>query len=93
MFLNVCKQAFHISHVCISQKIKGVLIMKSSTYYFHMKPKILADFQIYISTFNTLSVACIILKHTVAESSTILFKYLSFPHYMRYDSNYNLFCA
>ena len=24
MFLNVCKQTFHISHVRISQKVKGV---------------------------------------------------------------------
>ena len=45
--MNVCKQTFHISHVRISQKIKGVL--KSSTYYFHMKTKISGDFQIYIS--------------------------------------------
>ena len=26
MFLNVCKQTFHISNVCISQKVKGVLM-------------------------------------------------------------------
>ena len=26
MFLNVCKQTFHISHVRISQKVKGVLM-------------------------------------------------------------------
>ena len=26
MFLNICKQTFHISHVRISQKVKGVLI-------------------------------------------------------------------
>ena len=25
LFLNVCKQTFHISHVCRSQKVKGVL--------------------------------------------------------------------
>ena len=33
----------------ISQKVKGVLNVKSSTYYFHMKTKILAEFQICIS--------------------------------------------
>ena len=33
----------------ISQKVKGVLIVKSSTYYFHVKTKIFADFQIRIS--------------------------------------------
>ena len=38
---KLCKQTFHISHVHISQK--------SSTYYFHVKSKILADFQICIS--------------------------------------------
>ena len=32
----------------ISQKVKGVLI-ESSTHYFHVKTKILADFQICIS--------------------------------------------
>ena len=26
MFLNVCKQTFHKSHMCMSQKVKGVLI-------------------------------------------------------------------
>ena len=26
MFLNVCKQAFHKSHLCISQKVKGILM-------------------------------------------------------------------
>ena len=26
MFLNVCKETFHISHVRISQKVKGVLM-------------------------------------------------------------------
>ena len=33
----------------ISQKVKGVFKGKSSTYYFHMKTKILVDFQISIS--------------------------------------------
>ena len=52
LFLNVCRQTFDISHVGTSQKVKGVLMWK---YYFHMKAKILADFQICISvrlTFN-----------------------------------------
>ena len=26
LFLNVCKQPFHISHVRLSQKVKGVLM-------------------------------------------------------------------
>ena len=25
MFMNVCKQTFHMSHVRLSQKVKGVL--------------------------------------------------------------------
>ena len=83
MYLNVCKQNFHISHVRISQRVSGVLMwnlqhiifilylnvckqnfdisrahisksrwsfnVKSSAYYFHMKTKILTDFQICIS--------------------------------------------
>ena len=49
MFLNVCKQTFHISHVYISQKVKVVLIVKSSASCFHMKTKTLVDFQICIS--------------------------------------------
>ena len=46
MSLNVCKQTFHISHAHIS---KSSFNVKSSTYYFHMKTKIMADFQICIS--------------------------------------------
>ena len=49
LFLNICKQTFHISHVCISQKVKGYFNVKSSTYYFHMERKKLGDFQICIS--------------------------------------------
>ena len=26
LFLNVCKQPFHITHVCISQKVKSLLV-------------------------------------------------------------------
>ena len=37
LFLNVCK-------LRMSERVKGV-----SPYYFHMKMKILADFQFYIS--------------------------------------------
>ena len=45
MFLNVCKQIFHISRVRISQKVKKWFNKKFSTYYFHMKTKILTNFQ------------------------------------------------
>ena len=48
LFLNVCKQTFHTSRAHIL-KIKRCFNAKSSTYYFHMKTKILADFQICIS--------------------------------------------
>ena len=48
MFLNVCKQTIHISQVHISQNVEGFNV-KSSTYYFHVKTKRLADFQICIS--------------------------------------------
>ena len=44
MFVN----KLFISHVRISQSVKCFNV-KSSTYYFHMKTKILADFQICIS--------------------------------------------
>ena len=44
---NVCKQTFYASHVPMSQKVKGFNV-KFSTYYSHMKTKILADFQICI---------------------------------------------
>ena len=43
LFLNVCKQTYHITYVRISQKVKF------SIYYFHLKTQILADFQICIS--------------------------------------------
>ena len=68
MFLNDCKQIFHISfhiYTCVYirayiSKSKRRLNVKSSTYYFHMKTKILADFQICFS---------ISLKHDVFSLS------------------------
>ena len=48
LFLNAYKQVFYISRAYTS-KSKSCFNMKSSTYYFHMKAKILADFQICIS--------------------------------------------
>ena len=48
LFLNVCKQTFHISHVRISQKLKGVFMRNRKHIIFIMKTKILADFQICI---------------------------------------------
>ena len=44
-----CMKYARISHLCISQKLKRCFNVKSSTYCFHMKTKILADFQICIS--------------------------------------------
>ena len=49
LFLNICKQTFQISHVRISQKLKSCFNVKSWAYYFHMKTKILENFQICIS--------------------------------------------
>ena len=46
--MNDCKQTFHIFHVCISKRVKGVL-MSNLRHIIHMKTKILADFQIYVS--------------------------------------------
>ena len=48
MFLNVCKQTFHISSRAHISRSKRCFNVKSSTYYFHMKEKILADFEICI---------------------------------------------
>ena len=45
MFVNVYKQAFHVSHGHLSQKVKGVLMWDLH----HMTTKILADSQICIS--------------------------------------------
>ena len=42
LFLNVCKQTFHTSHMHMSQKVKGVLTWNLQ----HIIFKILADFQI-----------------------------------------------
>ena len=61
MFFNCCKQTFHISQACISQRKKRRFNVKSSAYYFYMK-KILPDFPI------TISVICI----SVALSHTLL---------------------
>ena len=43
------QQTFHISHVCISQKVKGALMENVQHIIFIMKTKILAYFQICIS--------------------------------------------
>ena len=49
LFLNVCKQTIHTSpRLRIFQKIKRCFNEKSLTYYFHVKAKILADFQILL---------------------------------------------
>ena len=40
---------FQVSHLCIAQKVKGVLMWNLSHIIFHTKMKILADFQICIS--------------------------------------------
>ena len=47
MSLNVCEQTFYISHLCISQNVKGFLMWHLR--HFYSKTKILADFQICIS--------------------------------------------
>ena len=49
LFLNVCRETFQISSLYITQKVKGVLMWNLQTYDFHMKPKILGDFQICFS--------------------------------------------
>ena len=50
LLLNVAKQTFDISQVRMNiSKSKRCFNLKSSTYYFHVKKKILADFQICIS--------------------------------------------
>ena len=46
--MHVCKETSHISYVRVSQNVKG-LNVNTSTYYLHVKTKILADFEIYIS--------------------------------------------
>ena len=46
LFLNVCKESFHITHVCISQKVKYVLMCNLQHI---MKTKIVADFQICLN--------------------------------------------
>ena len=56
MFLNVCKQTFHISHVRIPQKVKGFNVK----YYFQMKTKMLIYFQICIGVpLMTLAKLCL----------------------------------
>ena len=49
MFLNVCKQTFHISYMCISQNVKSVLMWNIWHIIFMWRRRILADFQISIS--------------------------------------------
>ena len=49
MFLIVSKKAFYISHVLLSQKVKGVIMWNVQHIYVQMIIKIWADFQICIS--------------------------------------------
>ena len=49
MFLNICKQTFHISHVHISQKVKGVLLQNIQHIIFIWKRRYWKVFQICIS--------------------------------------------
>ena len=77
MFLNVYKQTFHISHVRISQKSKMCFNTKSSTYYFHMKTKLLTDFQICISvplTVFLLVIAVAVMGHRIILSGKKVFQ-------------------
>ena len=77
MFLNVYKQTFHISHVRISQKSKMCFNMKSSAYYFHMKKKLLTDFQICISvplTVFLFVIAVAVMGHRIILSGKKVFQ-------------------
>ena len=77
MFLNVYKQTFHISHVRISQKSKMCFNMKSSAYYFHMKTKLLTDFQICISvplTVFLFVIAVAVMGHRIILSGKKVFQ-------------------
>ena len=52
MFLNVCKQTFHIYHIyhfAHVSKSKRCFNVKSPIYYFHIKANTIPDFQICIS--------------------------------------------
>ena len=52
LFLNGCKQTFHIYHIyhfAHISKSKRCFNVKSPTYYFHIKTNTMADFQICIS--------------------------------------------
>ena len=46
--MNVCKQTFHISHMRISQKVKGILMWNVQQIIFIWR-QILVDCQICIS--------------------------------------------
>ena len=86
MFLNVCKQTFHISHVRISQT-KRCFNAKFSTYHFHMKVKILADFQICIGV----PLNSQILKIKVGwkyYTSYIIHNVIFRPHWLKPFSNW-----
>ena len=49
MFLNVCKQTFHISNASISQRVSKRWFTVKSSAYFYLKTKMQADLQICIS--------------------------------------------
>ena len=49
MFLYVCKQTFHISKVCISQRVKGVIMRNLCDTVFYIKTNVLQNFCFCIS--------------------------------------------
>ena len=56
MFLKVCKQTVHLSHVRTTQKVKGVLTWNLQHNYFHMQARILTNFQFCISVPLTMKI-------------------------------------
>ena len=97
LFLNVCKQTFHISHVRISQKLKDVLMWNRKHIFFIVKTKILAnpqfDFQIRISVPLSISFSLVLFsvgihKRREEDADPQLFRFTTL---LKRDSNRGLF--
>ena len=84
LFLNVCKQTFHISHARTSQKVKGVLIWNLQHTIFMWRQRCWQIFKSVSVSLWTMSIFPIIDNDTTTEvpneNSWIFLGFLKFLH-------------
>ena len=95
LFLNVCKQTFHISHVRISQELKGILMWNLKHIVFILRRRYWQIFKsalVYLfksndypeSFINNCFKAFLGNKHRMKEKVTNVPKFFVLPYYYHY---------